>query len=295
MSADDSSLDDLRREIDEIDALLHDGIMRRAGLMERVVAAKRSGEAPPTTMRPGRETQILRRLAARHEGGLPPAVVLRIWREIINAATALQGPFSVAVCAPSNSVGYWDLARNHFGASTTMTLHVSPTVVMRRVVERPGTVGILPEPQDAEKEPWWLALVNDAPETSVPRIIWRLPFFAAPMGRFEQLTAYAVACLPPEPSGDDVTILALDTEADISRGRLIKNLAQVGLSARILMTHEVAAHQRRVHLVHVDDFVREDDTRLAAMVEDMGESLFRSLVLGAYPIPLVDGEKETEA
>ena len=54
MSADAPSLDDLRREIDELDTLLHDTIMRRASLMERVVAAKRTGQAPPTTMRPGR-------------------------------------------------------------------------------------------------------------------------------------------------------------------------------------------------------------------------------------------------
>ncbi len=291
MPTDASSLDDLRREIDEIDTALHDAIMRRAGLMERVIAAKQTNDLPPTTMRPGRETGILRRLAERHEGRLPPAVVLRIWRELINAATALQGPLSVAVCAPAKSVGYWDLARNHFGASTPMSLHVSPTVVLRQVVERFGTVGVLPEPQDAEDEPWWLALMNEAPDAAVPRIIWRLPFFAAPLGRFEQLTAYAVACIPPEPSGDDVTIIALDAEADVSRGRLIESLAKAGLSSRVLVTHEAGEADRRAHLIHVDDFVREDDSRLAAVVADIGDGLHRALVLGAYPIPLDEAEE----
>ncbi len=295
MSTDDPKLDDLRREIDQIDAALHDGIMRRAALMDCVLRAKRADDAPTIPMRTGRETAILRSLAARHEGALPTAVVLRVWREIMNAATALQGPLSIAVCAPAKSVGYWDLARNHFGAATPMSLHVSPNVVLRQVLERPGTVGILPEPQDQEEEPWWLALTSEAPEASALRIIWRLPFFVAPMGRFEELTAYAVARTPPEPTGNDVTILALDTEADISRGRLIEGLAQVGLRARVLLTHEGETPRGRIHLVHVDDFVLEDDPRLVDVVEDIGESLLRALVLGAYPMPLIDAGPTEEA
>src|SRR5262245_56213674 len=95
----DKSLDSLRREIDSIDEAMHDLLMRRALLGNRIRQAKGSGGEAPI-YRPGREAAILRRLIARHSGPLPAAVVVRVWREIIAALTALQGPLSVAVFAP---------------------------------------------------------------------------------------------------------------------------------------------------------------------------------------------------
>jgi len=89
-------LSDLRREIDAIDDALHDLLMRRVTLTGRVAASKPSDGV---ALRPAREAEILRRLVGRHEGRFPKAVVARIWREIISANTALQGPFAIAVVA----------------------------------------------------------------------------------------------------------------------------------------------------------------------------------------------------
>jgi chorismate mutase len=286
MPADSASLDKVRREIDAVDDALHDNLMRRAALIVEVMQAKQGNGETDSAMRPGREARILRRIAARHGGDLPLEVVFRIWREVINAATAMQGPISVAVCAPEKSAGYWDLARNHFGASTPMTLHVAPSVVMRNVVDRPGTVGILPEPQDEEKEPWWPMLASEARGGNVPRIIWRLPFFASPSGRFEELGALVVYCMRAERSGQDVTVAAFDCDLDVSRGRLLEALEGVGLSGRVVTTHQGEMAKGRLHLVLIDDFVAEDDDRLVQLTEAMDENLYRAVVLGAYPEPI---------
>lgn len=285
MSAESSKLEKVRHSIDNVDDVLHDALLQRADLVAEVQIAKAgSGDVAPA-MRPAREATILRRIAARHQSDLPLPVVFRIWREIINAATAMQGPISVAVCAPEKSVGYWDLARNHFGASTPMSLHVAPSVVMRQVVERPGTVGILPEPQYEEPTPWWILLTSEARGGLVPRIIWRLPFFSSVSGRFEQLSALAVACISPEPTGDDVTIAAFECAGDVSRGRLLEALQAQGMNGQLIATHEGAMANSRLHLIQIDTFVAEQDPRFETLLESMN-GLLRAVVLGAYPTPI---------
>src|SRR3546814_13261024 len=88
--------------------------MQRAVLAGRISAAK--GEASMASIRPAREAEIMRRLAARHSGEFPRAALARIWRELISAIPRIQdqGP-KVAVYAPGDSPGFRDLARDHFG------------------------------------------------------------------------------------------------------------------------------------------------------------------------------------
>ena len=143
-TSEQSSLEDLRQLIDAIDVELHQKIIERVGLIDKVAEVKQNMDGNFHAMRPSREAAMLRELEKRHQGQMQVASVIRIWRELINGATALQGPFSVAVCAPENSIGYWDIARNHFGSTVPMTFHNSPSVVLQIVQEVPGAIGLLP-------------------------------------------------------------------------------------------------------------------------------------------------------
>ena len=117
-----ASLDSLRREIDVIDDQMHDLLMGRASIVERIGAIKVK-DAQRVYIRPDREAAIVRRLVERHQGRIPASVVVRIWREMVAATSRLQGPFSVAVHAPGDAVLYWDLARDHYGSCTRMGRH----------------------------------------------------------------------------------------------------------------------------------------------------------------------------
>jgi chorismate mutase len=296
MSDDATSLDALRREIDAIDEVLHDQVMRRAALMQAVARSKDIAAAGSgAVLRPGREATVLRRLIRRHAGNLPVAVVVRIWRELMSSAAALQTPLRVAVCAPTHSVAHFDLARSHFGSSTPMTLHRSASVVLRAISESPGTVGLLPLPQEGESDPWWPALMVEEQTGETPRVVWWLPFFEAPGGRFENLAALAVAVAQPEETEADCTLLAVETAQSLSRARLRDLLRAQGFGERILAGHEESGH--RLTLLELDGFVRREDERLKAVLRGLGEELFRSSVLGAYPVPIspsaTTGERET--
>lgn len=286
MSETDRNLHDLRIKIDEIDAILHEAIMQRVAVIDEVAAAKRRTGARGSMMRPAREAEVMRSLIARHKGRMPTAALLRVWREIINSATLLQGPMMIAVCAPEKSVAFWDMARNHFGADTPMRLYRSAAEVLHRVQEDVGTIGILPLPTEGEAEPWWPRLVAESGNEGGARIVWRLPFFSSLTGRFEQAEAIAVASLTPEASGDDVTVAVIEVANDVSRARIFDTLTEAGIRGTLRAGKDDAAAATRQHLYEFDGFVEPQDERLAALADRLGASIERIVILGAYPKPL---------
>lgn len=280
------SLDELRREIDRIDDAMHDLAMRRAEVAGHVRRAK--GDGP--SFRPSREAQLLRRLVARHQGALPPAVVARMWREMVAATLRLQENFTIAVAQRADQPGVWDLARDHYGSTGAMTELASAALVLRAVAQGEALIGVLPVPREDDTEIWWPSLAA-AGGKGQPRVIARLPFVAAGNARGERPQALAIARLQPEPTGDDRALLVIETTARISRPRLVELLRQVGLTTDL---HVAAAVQgdadRRLSLVEVGRFVPEDDAVLkelvAASAAIEGGAIARVVAIGAYATPL---------
>src|SRR5690348_11044046 len=89
------ALTSLRDKIDAIDAEMHRLLIERGTVIDALIAAKGTVR-PGAAFRPGREADMMRRIAARHGGALPLATVEHIWREIITTFTRLQAPFDVA-------------------------------------------------------------------------------------------------------------------------------------------------------------------------------------------------------
>ncbi|MCW2246775.1 chorismate mutase-like protein [Azospirillum fermentarium] len=282
-----TALDDLRRDIDRIDDSIHDLLMRRAQIVGQVAAAKgqQPGGSGGIFLRPGREAVILRRLVARHSGSLPPAVVVRMWRELITAFTRMQGPFAVAVYAPEDRRGFWDVARDHYGSIVPMTAVNTPVAAVRAVSEGTATVGIVPYPAEDDTDPWWRYLLSSDGRT--PRVVARLPFAGRGNARGEDRDALAIALCPNEPTGDDRTLLAIELGFDLSRGRLKDMLEASGLAPTAFCTwhaREAAGHS--LHLVEVADFVGPGDQRLSYFLGRAGEQPVRVNVMGGYAVPL---------
>lgn len=277
MSTDSASLDHVRREIDRIDDQLHDLLMERAGLVERIASAKAPGGI---ALRPGREASVLRRLLSRHQGPFPRTALVRIWREVMGALVGLQQPFTIAVYQPERGAGYIELARNHFGVVWPQIVHLTPGHVVRMVADGQASIGVVPIPGAADAEPWWLALTSDA--GNLPRVVTRLPVMAteAGTGRADPLEAFVVACRDPEETGDDRTLIAVETSPDVSRDRLrtVFTAANLDLHA-MLATHRSDGAWR--HLVEVTGFVTGADPRLTEMMQTK-DPVTHVRVIGAY-------------
>lgn len=282
MTRDNSTLSDLRREIDDIDNALHDLLMRRASVVDRVKDLKQSHGG--VIFRPGREAEILRRLAARHSGPLSRNIVVRIWRELMSAFVSMQGPFVVAVW-DNGEVGCWDVARDHFGTETTMTRHQSAGTVLHAIAEGTATVGVLPLPQDGEADPWWPAFALGRDKRL--QICARVPFASRGNSRGIRSGALIVSAAAPEPSGNDRSFLLVECDGSTSRGRLTDGLAAADFDiVAVVGEPGPKAHSGPpVFLVEISGFATPDDSRLESFVEN-ATGIVAADIVGAYAVPL---------
>lgn len=194
------SLAQLRLEIDEIDDALLALLERRIAIGRRVAAAK--GDASGPFLRPGREAQILYRLAARLTGSdLPVPVMERIWREILAANLARQVAPVTVVWAPAGAESLVELARDRGGVSTRVETVSEPTAALAAIAEGRTTLAVLPAPELLSWR-WWPSLLVDSHPK--PRIVARLPLFGT--GEPGMVAGVGVACQEQDPSGDDVTL-----------------------------------------------------------------------------------------
>jgi chorismate mutase/prephenate dehydratase len=278
-------LDVVRAEIDSVDDAIHDLVMRRAALVERVVAAKGIAGGGRSAFRPGREAAILRRLAARHEGPMPAGPVLRIWRELISASVRMQMPFGVAVFAEREDGDRMrDAARDHFGASTPVVRAPSPIAALRAVSEGTATVAVLPWPAEQDPDPWWRVLMTDDAEAL--RVFARLPFDRT-SGRGDEPDCAAVGREASEPTGDDLGLVALDFDQDVSRGRLRDLLAGADLEPLEIRSRQATPNEaRNQHLAVVPGPVSADDPRLVRLREAADARVF---AIGGYARPIGPG------
>ena len=287
MSAEQPSLEDLRRRIDEIDTRLHDLLIQRIDVTRRVATAKKGSR---TFIRPGREAQVLRRLVGRHRGPLPKQVIVRIWRELFAAVTGLQGPLKIAVLADNANAGICRLAAEHFGSRTPVRALGSVAQVLTAVGQEEGTLGVLPLPQDGESDPWWPNLAGEG--EGVPRVIARLPFMEAPADRFGVAGALALGLLDPEDTGCDRSFLILETEDELSRGRLRDWLEAAGLTPIDLQSLQDGA-ARLLHLIEVEGCFATADEALARLRRAGEGALLQVWSVGGYAAPLTAEELAT--
>lgn len=276
------SLDSLRRDIDAIDDAIHDLIMRRTKVVEKVRDLKRGEKVK---IRPWREAQILNRLVARHAGPFPKRELVRIWRELIVATLSFEGPFSVAVHAPEAGSGFWDLARDQYGSFTPMTGYASARRVIEAVRSQEATLGIVPLPNHDPDTAWWPYLVTSSADA--PRVVARLPFAGPGNGRDPDLEALVICPLESQATGRDRSFVAIEAEDDIALASLKPALTRAGLPV-VLTAHwrDEQTAATRLYLAEIDDFVAAEDARLERYRDAAGATVKRIVRLGSYAMPL---------
>ena len=262
----------LRAELDRIDTEVHDLLMQRARVVEHVA---RSGK--PAAFRPGREASIVRRLLKRHQGGLPPASLVRIWRELLAGTTSMQGGFSLAVCDSEHGAALTQLAREHFGGLTPLRVHGSAGQALADVSHGTASVAVLPIPSDQDS--WWVSLLHHEPRLY---IIARLPFWAPRPDGSPVSRALVVASTPPDASGDDRSFLGLECDSEVSRARLSGELLAAGLKAEAMLLVRVQGSSISNVLVEIEGHLTDDDPRLS----HLGSVLRRPVVIGSYASPI---------
>lgn len=280
----------VREELDTIDNQIQDLLIRRTEVVEKVRAIK---EGDSVKIRPNREAEMMYRLTARHSGNFPKRELCRIWREIIVATLAFEGPFSVAVKDIENEPGYWDIARDHFGTFTKMVRHSSGRAVVEAVRSQEASVGILPWPTRDDPDPWWRYMVSNSPDT--PKIIARLPFIPGSNARGNGLDAAVICPIEQEPTGRDRSLLALESDTEIGARRIEDALNAVGINSTFIQNwHDPNRPPGWIYLIEAFGFIDPAGKQFPRFIDSIGKSAQRIMHVGGYGTPLGDRDVATE-
>ena len=274
-SSNDLTIDSLRVHIDRIDEQIHDLLMARASLVERIGSLKTDANL---ALRPGREAEILRRLSDRHMGLFPKSAIIRIWREILGSLTNIQRPLTIAIAQGSSGAGFVELVRDHFGTTPNVKLIPGAGQVVKLVSDDDVPIGVVPVPgiPPAGYEPWWAGLTAE----NAPKIILRLPFY--PYDRTDPVEGLVVAKRIHDETGNDRTYMVIETTtaSSIDRTRALLTKAEFTPTGQPVSTR---MGDMVLHLIEVEGWVGQNDPRMAALVRDQ---VTHATVVGGYPVPL---------
>jgi chorismate mutase len=195
-SARDETLNDLRIEIDRIDAAMHELLIERGTIIDRLIAVKARGGGG-SAFRPEREAAMMRRIAERHRGQLPLDSVEGIWRIIISTFTHVQAAYAVHADCSGGDAAMRDSARFHFGFTVPLVPHAGPEAVIAAVARATGDLGLVRLEPASSGSAWWRTLTP----AEAPKIIARLPFVER----------------PDHPAGMPVFVVARPTAASAAR------------------------------------------------------------------------------
>jgi chorismate mutase len=194
MTGPDTSLDDIRKEIDAIDDGLVDLLVRRVVAQRKVKARKSAdGSLGVSPVRPAREAEILRRVVARGHENVPPELLVRLWRVILSTSALSQA--DIGVHTPKSVIQSVELARLlafHFGPIPVVA-HESSGAALRALTASPGDLCVVETGQD------WASSLDQA---GTARVIAVLPMLK---NGVPPLLVFGHAA--PRPTGQDCTLL----------------------------------------------------------------------------------------
>lgn len=196
-------LAELRAEIDRIDLEMHQLLMARGEIIDRLIAAKRA-QGGGCAFRPDREAHMMRALVERHHGLLPVDAVEGVWRVIVSTFTYVQANYAVHADDSGGEAQIRDCARFHFGFTVPYIPHHGAAAVIDAVTASKGDLGML-RASGAVDSPWWMRLIGD----DAPKIIARLPFVERP-DHPAGLPVFIVARPAPDAASRDIMLYAIN-------------------------------------------------------------------------------------
>ncbi|MDB5492306.1 MAG: chorismate mutase [Micavibrio sp.] len=277
------TMNDIRKDIDTVDQQIHDLLMKRAGLALEVGAEKKKNDLP--MIQPDREASKIRSILSRHSGDLPQNLIVRLWREMIGAASILQTRMKVAVVAPAqNAREHWDMARDYFGSVIPMQDMANPLVAISALREGDVNFAVLPWPEDGVENPWWCHMTGNDTTQNV-QIVVSLPYIVSAGQGQPEYRAVILSKALFKDSGSDNSFIFLDLDQVVSRARVVDKAKALNFDALSINSRKIKPTQTRSqHLLEVEGYVSADDPRLAQLLEKLESPDGKCILLGGYPL-----------
>lgn len=114
--SENTSLDDLRTQIDDTDRQLVELLNKRASIVARVGEVKQRDGVP--IYAPHREAEVLKKAIELNKGPLPDRTIEGIYRELMSGSFAIEQPLRIGYLGPQGSFSHV-ASQAHFGSSVS--------------------------------------------------------------------------------------------------------------------------------------------------------------------------------
>src|SRR6202451_1698582 len=142
-------LDNIRDNIDRVDAQIHALLNERARFAQLVGISKSAGGKAVDFYRPEREAEVLRKALDRNEGPLRDEEIARLFREIMSACLAQQEPLKVAFLGPEGTFTQAAVLK-HFGSSVRALPLAAIDEIFHKVEAGVADFGVVPIENSSE-------------------------------------------------------------------------------------------------------------------------------------------------
>ncbi len=286
-----SDLQDLRTRIDGVDQQIVDLLKSRVGIVHQVGELKKSAGVRGSYIYPCREATMLRALIAQFAASdYPPEAVESLWRTLIGVATSVESPLKICAFA---SVGYahtLPVAREYFGRHIPASEVFTTSALIEALKADPHLIGIVPPAStQQEGEPWWLSLAG----ARIPAKVFAIMPFVQRQKLDAEMRCLAIADVPLEPTGKDVSLLVARFEGNASdiAARCNHAILDCGLPVAAITIHENAA------LLEIDGFLEDGahsfNTLQFKLTQQSENTLTGLHWIGAYANPWYNPDEST--
>ncbi len=135
------SLEELRKQIDEIDSKLVELLNQRARIVVDVGKIKNQGDKPVYS--PDREKEVLAKIIKANKGPLPDKCLTAIWREMMSGSFILERPLRIAYLGPEGSFTH-TAAMLKFGQSVDYEAVMDIRNIFEEVSKTHCDLGVVP-------------------------------------------------------------------------------------------------------------------------------------------------------
>lgn len=165
----------LRKKINSIDIQITSLLKKRSFIIPKVKKIKSKWNYHVAFKR---EVDMAKKIQKKDFGLYKNSYMQKIWRELISATLNIECGLKVQILDNKpNLNGLWEITKDHFGSSSTLSLNNNATAILQNLINKTATVVIMPYPQDISEEAnknWWLLLLKE--EFKHVRINLELPF-----------------------------------------------------------------------------------------------------------------------
>jgi len=141
------SVDAFRKKIDQVDKKIVELLDQRASLAQKIGRAKNLAQEEIYV--PGREKQVLERVASLNRGPLSNQAVQAIYREILSASRSLEASLKIVYLGPEATFSHL-AAQERFGSSATFVPAVAIADVFQEVSRGRADYGVVPVENSTE-------------------------------------------------------------------------------------------------------------------------------------------------